>query len=282
VGFLENQRRKRHELSVDWDDLVSMMLLDHELELAESEGVAESARAGRAAQVRDAVIDRVGHDRVVRAFIDCDYEMKTSDKDAVVVQALEVSGYNQARQELPAVILAATIAPTSKARTAFDEPRWDDDPIEELSSTFSSASPEPELPPLPEPQAAPLGRAARDPQVMEVAKRAVRSWLERFPDVAEQAYASDDGRTSEETLVTEGCNAADATRGYIASGDSPLTIFEKQSAIAFDQAEAGVTKEWVVGFMQIRCIATGYMLHNLGHDTTMKEFARLFREFFAK
>ena len=61
--------------------------------------------------------------------------------------------------------------------------------------------------------------------------------------------------------MAEGYTAARSAAGTVEDGASPMAIFERQSTIVFDQAERGVTKEWVVAFMQIRCIATGYVLH---------------------
>jgi hypothetical protein len=288
VGFLENQRKKRHETSVNWYELVTMMLLDHELELAAHEGVAENVQAHRAAQIRDAVVERVGRDRVVRAFIDCDYEMKTSDKDAVVLKALEVSGYDEVRRELPPDLLAASMASPAGTAGGLDEPRWDDEPIvlEAEPPRVPRREAEMERPRVPEPEAPPpfppSGVAMKDAQARDVATRAVRAWLTRFPEVARQAHDSDGGRTDRSTMLAEAYSAAEATRGLVASGDSALTMFEKQSSIAFSQAEEGVTKEWVVAYMQIRCISTGYMLETLGCEATMRHFARLFRDFFAK
>ena len=94
MGLLENQRRKRHELSLDWNELVMMMLLDHELDMAERAGVPEHVRTQSATRIRDAVVAKVGQPGIVRVFIDTDYEMRTPDKDAVVARALAASGYD--------------------------------------------------------------------------------------------------------------------------------------------------------------------------------------------
>jgi hypothetical protein len=294
MGLLENQRRKRHELSLDWNELVMMMLLDHELDMAERAGVPEHVRTQSATRIRDAVVAKVGQPGIVRVFIDTDYEMRTPDKDAVVTRALQASGYDEARRDLPPELLAVPVGGAARAAPAgprwddddddddelvIEEPSWDDEPLE------LEAEPVPPVPRdddrVPEPVASPLpGVAVEDAEAYDVAKRAVQSWRERFPHVVEQAVRSDGGRTTPATLVAEGYTAARAARGTVEDGATPMTLFERQSTIAFDQAERGVTKEWVVAFMQIRCIATGYMLHTLGHDAEMKEFGRLFREFF--
>jgi hypothetical protein len=290
MGLLENQRRKRHELSLDWNELVMMMLLDHEIDMAERAGVPEHVRTQSATRIRDAVVAEVGQPAIVRTFIDTDYEMRTPDKDAVVARALEASGYDAARRDLPPEVLAVPVAASAPvtsgprwddevADEVADEPRWDDEPLE------LEAEPVPPVPldeeRIPEPVSSPLpGVAVEDAEAYDVAKRAVQSWRDRFPQVVEQAVTSDSGRTTPATLVAEGYTAARSTRGTIERGATPMTLFERQSTIAFDQAERGVTKEWVVAFMQIRCIATGYMLHALGYDAEMREFGRLFREFF--
>lgn len=280
MGLLENQRRKRHEQSVDWNELVSMMLLDHEIDIAADEGIAENAQAHRATQIRDAVLERIGKPKVVRAFIDSDYEMRTPDKDAVVAQALEVSGYNLARRELPADVLAASAVPPASV-ASFEEPQWEDAPMSPEPRTEARLEPEPLLAPPLGSRSEPPVDEPRDEEAYEIAERAVQSWFERFPEVAEQAHDSDGGATPRSALVDEAYEAAVSTRDFAAASDSALTIFEEQSTIAFTQAETGVNKEWVVGFMQIRCIATGYMLTRLDHDTTMREFSGLFRDFFA-
>jgi len=290
MGLLENQRRKRHELSLDWNELVMMMLLDHELDMAERAGVPEHVRTQSATRIRDAVVAKVGQPGIVRVFIDTDYEMRTPDKDAVVARALAASGYDDARRDLPPEVMAAPVASAAPVAAGprwdddddelvIEEPRWDDEPLEleadpiPLAPLVDDRVPEPVSSPLP-------GVAVEDAEAYDVAKRAVQSWRERFPHVVEQAVASDGGRTTPATLVAEGYTAARSARGTVADGATPMTMFERQSTIAFDQAERGITKEWVVAFMQIRCIATGYMLHALGHDAEMKEFGRLFREFF--
>jgi hypothetical protein len=292
MGLLENQRRKRHELSLDWNELVMMMLLDHELDMAERAGVPEHVRTQTATRIRDAVVAQVGQPGIVRVFIDTDYEMRTPDKDAVVARALAASGYDDARRDLPPEVMAVPVASAAPVATGprwdddddvdelvIEEPRWDDEPLEleaepiPLAPLVDERVPEPVSSPLP-------GVAVEDAEAYDVAKRAVQSWRERFPHVVEQAVASDGGRTTPATLVAEGYTAARSARGTVEDGATPMTMFERQSTIAFDQAERGVTKEWVVAFMQIRCIATGYMLHALGHDAEMKEFGRLFREFF--
>ena len=270
MGLLENQRRKRHELSLDWNELVMMMLLDHELDVAERAGVPEHVRTQSATRIRDAVVAKVGQPGIVRVFIDTDYDMRTPDKDAVVARALAASGYDDARRDLPPEVMAVPVASAAPVAAGprwddddelvIEEPRWDDEPLEleaepvPLAPLVDDRVPEPVSSPLP-------GVAVEDAEAYDVAKRAVQSWRERFPHVVEQAVASDGGRTTPATLVAEGYTAARSARGTVEDGATPMTMFERQSTIAFDQAERGVTKEWVVAFMQIRCIATGYMLH---------------------
>lgn len=49
--------------------------------------------------IRDAVTDKLGWDPIMKAFIDCHYQTRTSWED-VTDRALEVSGYNRVRAEL--------------------------------------------------------------------------------------------------------------------------------------------------------------------------------------
>ena len=224
MGLLENQRRKRHELSLDWNELVMMMLLDHELDMAERAGVPEHVRTQSATRIRDAVVAKVGQPGIVRVFIDTDYEMRTPDKDAVVARALAASGYDDARRDLPPEVMAVPVASTAPVAAGprwddddvdelvIEEPRWDDEPLEleaepvPLAPRVDDRVPEPVSSPLP-------GVAVEDAEAYDVAKRAVQSWRDRFPHVVEQAVASDGGRTTPATLVAEGYTAARSARG---------------------------------------------------------------------
>jgi hypothetical protein len=81
--------------------LTSLMVVGTESLRAEEAGLTGDAAIEHAIEIRDAVIERLGMSPVVKAFIDCDYEMRTSNRsDAVAERALEVSGYNRARAEL--------------------------------------------------------------------------------------------------------------------------------------------------------------------------------------
>lgn len=44
-------------------------------------------------------------------------------------------------------------------------------------------------------------------------------------------------------------------------------------------AKMGLMKEWVVGFMQIRCIAIGYMFGLLGNEKAARQFGDLLHRF---
>lgn len=103
MGFLENRRRKAHRESVNWDLLVNLMVLGHELGLAEEDGITDNdAKGDRAARVRDAVTEVIDWDHLIEVFINTDYELSAQgkDKDAVTDRALEDSGYNAARRRL--------------------------------------------------------------------------------------------------------------------------------------------------------------------------------------
>ena len=90
-----------------------MMLLGYELELAAEEGFPDNDElVDRAALVRDTVLDAIGEDRFITAFIDADFDVRPAFPDAdadadadaftdaVLEQALRVSGYTSARQRL--------------------------------------------------------------------------------------------------------------------------------------------------------------------------------------
>jgi hypothetical protein len=123
--------------------------------------------------------------------------------------------------------------------------------------------------------------AARDPQAFSAAQRAVEIWLSDYAEVARLAGESDRGETTATRQLIEGFSAASASREALQAGDSTEAIFNEQVAIAQGQAGQGVTKEWVVGFMHIRCIAVGLMFGLLGHKEACIEFGRRFREFTA-
>lgn len=90
----------RHARSLNWRLLTNIMVTGHESILAEQAGVPEDDQTEHALAIRDTVLEQLGEPRLIQAYIDCDYEMRTSDKDAVLDRALEVSGYNRVRAEL--------------------------------------------------------------------------------------------------------------------------------------------------------------------------------------
>lgn len=122
--------------------------------------------------------------------------------------------------------------------------------------------------------------AARDALAFEVAQEAVQDWLKMFPGVADAAGHSDGGATTPSRMLIEGFSAATAAREAYAAGDDVEGIFNEQAFIAQEHATRGITKQWVVGFMQIRCIAIGYMFGFLGNEKAAREFGDLFRNFF--
>lgn len=77
-----------------------MMIFGHELGIAENEGVPPAEQGDRAGDVSDAVLDRIGRDHFIETMIAVDFEMNTSDKDAVLNRAFEESGYERVRAEL--------------------------------------------------------------------------------------------------------------------------------------------------------------------------------------
>lgn len=139
------------------------------------------------------------------------------------------------------------------------------------------AAPEPQVPEIVR-----VGRemAARDGLAFNVAQEAVGDWMKEFPEIAEAAGRSDQGATRPTRLMIEAFSSASAVRGAVDAGDSAEAIFNEQAAIAQEQAST-TTKQWVVGLMQIRCIAVGYMLGALNQEQKAREFGDLFREFMA-
>lgn len=122
--------------------------------------------------------------------------------------------------------------------------------------------------------------AARDALAFRVAQEAVGDWLEeRFPDMAELAGRSDEVATRPARMLIEAFSSASAVRAAASAGDDPDAIFNEQAAIAQEQSAGGTTKEWVVGFMQLRCIAIGYMLGSLGDEDATRQSGDLFRDF---
>ncbi len=101
MGFLDNKRRQAHAKSMNWDMMAGVMLHGYELGMAEEEGIEDLDQQGdRALEVRDSVLDEIGYDHFVQALIDADYEMSTSNKDAVIEHAVQTSGYRSARKRL--------------------------------------------------------------------------------------------------------------------------------------------------------------------------------------
>lgn len=128
----------------------------------------------------------------------------------------------------------------------------------------------------------PLARrmANDDPLVFEVASQAVNDWLERFPRIARAAGQSDDPATRSTRMLSEAYMAASATQSAVRAGDhDPNPLFNFQFGIAQEQTAMGVSTEWVVALMQIRCFAAGYMLGALGHRESCDELGRLFNAF---
>ncbi len=311
MGFLDNQRRRRHERSVDWDELVPLLLLDYELELAASEGGSHDDQIVRARSIRDQVVAKVGEANVRRAFVDADFELHETGEEAVIARALEASGYALVRAELvpettappvddsaPAIPLTQPAWPEPDPPAA--EPAWpeweqstvdfswagdaatEDAALEEGVTDEAAAAEvgvvEADAGKVDVASVIP-GVGARDTTAFKVAERALDSWLERFPDVARQAQESD-GSTKRGRVLAEAYTAATATRLALEEGDEAAVIFDDQQMLANAQTEAGMTREWVVAFMQIRCIAIGYMLSQLGRRDMTSELGRLFREFF--
>lgn len=127
-----------------------------------------------------------------------------------------------------------------------------------------------------------LGRrmASDDPLVFRIASQAVDDWLERFPRIARTAGQSDDPATRSARMLSEAYMAAAATQAAVVADDhDPTVMFNAQFAIAREQTALGVSTEWVVALMQIRCFASGYMLGALGHRDACDELGRLFNAF---
>jgi hypothetical protein len=121
--------------------------------------------------------------------------------------------------------------------------------------------------------------AEKDPRAFLVAQEAVRDWLERFPGFAEEAGRSDGGETGASRLLIEAFSAASAAQAAAYAGDGPEAIFNEVSLVAREQVAAGMTKAWVLAFMQIRCIAVGYMLAATSGTDVTKEFWALSASF---
>lgn len=96
---------------MNWPFLTSMVMLGYEQELAAEEGFPDNDElVDRAALVRDTVLDAIGEARFITAFIDADFDVRPAFADAdadadaftdaVLEQALRVSGYTSARQRL--------------------------------------------------------------------------------------------------------------------------------------------------------------------------------------
>lgn len=119
-----------------------------------------------------------------------------------------------------------------------------------------------------------------DPRVFRIASEAVNDWLERFPRIARAAGGSDDPATRSTRMLNEAYMAAAAAQDSVRVGDDdPDAMFAAQCGIAREQTALGVSTEWVVALMQIRCFAAGYMLGALGHRESCDEIGRLFNAY---
>jgi hypothetical protein len=119
--------------------------------------------------------------------------------------------------------------------------------------------------------------ASRDPLAFQVAEEAVKDWMALYPEIAELCGQSDHGATRPARMLIEAFASARAVRLALDAGEvSGEAILNEHYGIAQEQARKGVTKEWVVGFAQIRCIATGYMLAMLGNAEVAEDFKSRF------
>lgn len=117
MGFLrdrrdkrEEQRRQQYAASANWPLIANLMLMGHELGLAEEAGLPDDS--DHPVMIRDAVLDRIGGwDHFIAVYIDCSYRAhaipKSNDRmprirdlDELFEFILEESGYNRARAEL--------------------------------------------------------------------------------------------------------------------------------------------------------------------------------------
>jgi hypothetical protein len=92
MGLFDHRRRRQHAQSLDWRVLARTMTIRHELQ--------HTANLSQARETCDAVTAVIGEQRIVQALIDCDYEMRHGDRDAVIARALAASGYLDVRQRL--------------------------------------------------------------------------------------------------------------------------------------------------------------------------------------
>ena len=114
---------------------------------------------------------------------------------------------------------------------------------------------------------------ARDPLAARVAEMTVNDWRTRLPESAQRCFESDNGSTGPERMMVEAFSAAIAARDAVAAGEtSGGAILDEQYVIAQQQAASGVSDEWVVGFAQLRCIATAYTLGMVGAVSVAEDF----------
>jgi hypothetical protein len=121
-----------------------------------------------------------------------------------------------------------------------------------------------------------LGRemALRDGDAYNAARGAVELWLRAFPEIAQAAGESDSGATTPSLMLVHAFAAASAARAAIGAGERLEAVLTELETIGRDEAQAGSTKEWVVGMLQIRCLAVGNVLSLLGR----KDAATAWRE----
>lgn len=132
-------------------------------------------------------------------------------------------------------------------------------------------------------QTAAAKMSASDPDAFSIAQEVVKDWLEHYPVLAQRAGESDGGANGATRLLVEAFSAITALKDSLANGspDDAEALFNTNIEIAQDQARTGVTKQWVVAFMMVRCIATSYQLFMMGRREAADNFRALYDEWSA-
>lgn len=269
MGFLgdllERWRRRRHRGTMNWRDVASTLLTSHELERA------SGPRRGRSpGETRDAVLREIGGmDAFVEVLVEVHYEEGWSARaDDVLAEALERSGYAEARERL----LSASeeppggeSGPGSRTETA---------PSAGAGTTGRPSTGPPAAgadDPTGEPPTVIARARAEDPEATQVAQRALAAWHEDLSEEIAHALSTGGESLSPEQAFTDAYSTVRAVAAVIDGGRvaGDLTaVYDDVHRIGRERASLGTSPSWVAISWYVRQHAALEALRHYVDDGT--------------